>query len=106
MRRLRAIMDRMGAETFAFYIDELIAYAERRTRAEVAKLPHGVYTADGYVDTDGFTDEPVHLVAKMVVDEDGMFFDSDRLRPAATGAGELHLRPDLLRLCVCPQVFN
>ena len=75
MRRLNAIMDRMGAETFTFYIDELIAYAERRTRAEVTKLPHGVFTADGYVDTDGFTDEPVHLVAKMVVDEDGMFFD-------------------------------
>ena len=75
MRRLSAIMDRMGAETFAFYIDELIAYAERRTRAEVAKLPQGVYTADGYVDNDGFTDEPVHLVAKMVIDDDGMFFD-------------------------------
>ncbi len=75
MRRLSAIMDRMGAETFTFYIDELIAYAERRTRAEVATLPHGVYTADGYVDTDGFTDEPVHLTAQMVVDDDGVFFD-------------------------------
>ena len=73
MRRLSAIMDRMGAETFTFYIDELIAYAERRTRVEVAKLPQGVFTADGYVDNDGFTDEPVHLVAKMVIDDDGMF---------------------------------
>ena len=75
MRRLSAIMDRMGAETFTFYLDELIAYAERRTRAEVAELPHGVFTADGYVDNDGFTDEPVHLVAKMVIDDDGVFFD-------------------------------
>ena len=75
MRRLSAIMDRMGAETFTFYLDELIAYAERRTRAEVAKLPHGVFTADGYVDNDGFTEEPVHLVAKMVIDDDGVFFD-------------------------------
>jgi N-methylhydantoinase B len=75
MRRLSAIMDRMGAETFTFYLDELISYAERRTRVEVAKLPHGVFTADGYVDNDGFTEEPVHLVAKLVIDDDGVFFD-------------------------------
>ena len=38
---------------------ELLDYTERRTRAEIAALPHGVYEAEGSVDTDGYTDEPV-----------------------------------------------
>ncbi|MCZ6677407.1 MAG: hydantoinase B/oxoprolinase family protein [Candidatus Poribacteria bacterium] len=75
VRRLGALLDRMGAETIAFYIDQLLTYTERRTRAEIAKLPQGAFTADGYVDNDGFTDEPVHLVAKMVIDDDGVLFD-------------------------------
>jgi N-methylhydantoinase B len=75
VRRLGALLDRQKAETVAHYIDELIAYTERRTRAEVAKLPKGVYTADGYVDNDGFTDQPVYLVAKVVIDDNGVVFD-------------------------------
>ena len=74
-RRLNALLNRMGTETVTFYIDELIAYTERRTRAEVTNLPKGVFTADGYVDNDGFTDEPVHLVAKVAIDDDGVLFD-------------------------------
>ena len=38
-RRLSSLLDRIGPETVSFYIDELIAYTERRTRAEIAKLP-------------------------------------------------------------------
>ena len=40
---------------------ELLAYTERRTLAELAALPHGVYEAEGVVDNDGYTDEPVRL---------------------------------------------
>jgi len=75
VRRLSALLERLGPKTVAFYIDELIAYTERRTRAELTRLPKGVFTADGYVDSDGFTDEPVHLVAKLVIDDDGVLFD-------------------------------
>ena len=75
VRRLNALLDQMGSEIVSFYIDELIAYTERRTRAEVGKLPRGVFTADGYVDNDGFTDEPVHLVSKVVIDDNGVLLD-------------------------------
>jgi len=75
VRRLGELLDRMGPESLAFYISELIAYTENRTRAEVAKLPLGVFTADGYVDNDGFSDQPVHLVAKVVIDDKGVLFD-------------------------------
>ena len=75
IRRLTALLDRLGPETVALYIDELIAYADRRTRADLAQLPKGVYTADGYLDSDGYTDEPVHLVVKVVIDDEGVLFD-------------------------------
>ncbi len=81
VRRLTALLDRMGAETINFYIDQLLAYTERRTRAEIAKLPQGVFTADGYVDNDGYTDEPVHLVGKLVINDDGVLFDLNGSEP-------------------------
>ena len=81
VRRLTALLDRMGAETINFYIDQLIAYTERRTRAEIAKLPQGVFTADGYIDNDGYTDEPVHLVGKLVINGDGVLFDLNGSEP-------------------------
>ena len=74
-RRLISLLDRTGPETVSFYIDELNAYTERRTRAEIAKLPKGVFSADGYVDYDGFTDQPVHLMVRITISEDGVLFD-------------------------------
>ena len=81
VRRLTALLDRMGAETIDFYIDQLLAYTERRTRAEIAKLPQGIFTADGYVDNDGYTDKPVHLVGKLVINDDGVLFDLNGSEP-------------------------
>ncbi len=54
---------------------ELLAYTERRTLAELADLPHGVYEAEGSVDNDGYTDEPVHLKAKVTVSPGNVHFD-------------------------------
>jgi N-methylhydantoinase B len=75
VRRLCGLLDRYGPESVRFYIDELIEYTERRTRAEIARLPAGVYEAEGFLDTDGFTDIPVRLAAKVVIDDDGVLFD-------------------------------
>jgi N-methylhydantoinase B len=74
-RRLAALLERHGLETVTAYVDALIAYTEQRTRAEIARLPRGVFTADGYVDNDGFTDEPVRLAARVVIDDGGVLFD-------------------------------
>ena len=75
VRRLSALLSQRGSEELTFYMDELVAYTERRARAELAHLPKGVFTADGHVDNDGFSDEPVHLAAKVVIDDDGVLFD-------------------------------
>jgi N-methylhydantoinase B len=74
-RRLAALLERHGLDTVNSYIEELISYTDRRTRAEIAKLPRGTFAADGFVDNDGFTDQPVHLAARIVVNDDGVLFD-------------------------------
>ena len=81
IRRLTALLDRLSPETVSFYMDELIAYTDRRTQVELAKLPAGVYTADGYLDSDGYTDDPVHLVVRVVIDDDGVLFDFTGFTP-------------------------
>ena len=75
VRRLTALFERYGPETVSFYMDELIAYTDRRTRAELASLPRGEYVAEGYVDNDGFSDRPVRLAVRVAVDADGVLFD-------------------------------
>jgi N-methylhydantoinase B len=76
VRRVQALVERHGLETIRATMEELLEYTERRTRAELAALPHGVYEAEGFVDNDGYTDEPVRLRARIEVTDDGVRFDT------------------------------
>ena len=85
IRRMTALLDRMGQDTVERYIDELIEYTDRRTRSELAKLPKGVVVSEGVMDSDGYTDEPVKLKVKVTINDDGLLFDfsgTDDQRPA------------------------
>ena len=75
IRRMTALLDRMGVETVERYVDELIEYTNRRTQAELAKLPRGVYAGEGYLDSDGYSEDPVSLAVKVTIDQDGLLFD-------------------------------
>jgi N-methylhydantoinase B len=74
-RRLRALVARHGLGTLVEVMRELLDYTERRTRAEVAELPRGVFEAEGFVDADGHGGEPVRLRARVEVSADGVAFD-------------------------------
>ena len=93
-----------GATTLVATMDELLAYTERRTLAELAALPHGVYEAEGVVDNDGYTDEPVRLQVARRAAARRRALRHDRLRPAAPRAGQLDLRDDLLGVRLRAQV--
>ena len=75
VRRVQALVARHGLDVVAGVMDEVLASPERRARAELAALPHGVFEAEGQVDTDGYTDEPVRLRARVEIDPDGVRFD-------------------------------
>ncbi len=75
-RRVQALVERHGREAIVAAMGELLDYTERRTRAELAQLPHGSYEAEGVVDNDGYTDEPVKLKARVTLGPDGAHFDT------------------------------
>jgi N-methylhydantoinase B len=75
-RRVRALVQRHGADAILEAMVELLEYTERRTLAELATLPHGTYEAEGLVDNDGYTDEPVRLRARVTLTPDGAHFDT------------------------------
>ena len=75
IRRLTSLLDRMGPDTVRGYIDELMEYTDRRTKSDLAKLPHGVFESTGYMDSDGYSDDPVKLVVKVTINDDGLQFD-------------------------------
>ena len=104
VRRMQALVARHGRDMIAATMDELLAYTERRTRAELAALPHGSYEAEGFVDTDGYTDEPVRLRVRVELAAGGVRFDTRRLRPAAPRARQLDLRADVLGVRVRGEV--
>jgi N-methylhydantoinase B len=74
-RRIGEVVARFGAPIVRRAIDELLAYTGRRARADLARLPRGVFVAEGALDADGFTDEPVRLAARVTIDAEGVRFD-------------------------------
>jgi N-methylhydantoinase B len=81
VRRVQTLAARHGRDTLRATMEELLAYTERRTLAELAALPHGVYEAEGLVDNDGYTDRPVRLRARVELRRDGARFDTSGSDP-------------------------
>jgi N-methylhydantoinase B len=80
-RRLSDLATRFGPATLGRAIDDLLAYTERRTRTDLARLPRGRFTANGALDSDGYSDQPVRLAVAVVIDDDGVRFDLEGCDP-------------------------
>ena len=89
--RLAAIIRRFGLATVEAAREEIFAQTERFERAAVAAIPDGEYTAEGTVDSDGVTDEPVHVRVKVIVQGESMTIDltgSDDMVRGSINCGE------------------
>ncbi len=87
--RIGELVAQHGTGTLATYLEELLRYTERRTRAAFAEFPDGRFTADMKMDGDGVTDEPVKLVATVTIDKGRVSVDltgCDDQRPSPTNA--------------------
>jgi N-methylhydantoinase B len=69
--RMAELIERRGLETVLAAFDEVIAYAERRSRDVIARLPDGEWSADSEVEGDGVTDDdiPIRVTVSMEADE-------------------------------------
>ena len=88
-RRLAELLEHWGLETVDRTIDALVDSTRRWTQAEIARLPRGTYRDECFLDSDGYTDARVRIVAAVTVSDDGIEFDltgSDPQRPAPVNA--------------------
>jgi len=88
-QRLEALVAQHGAATLAKYLEELLSYTERRTRAAFAEFPDGRFAAEMLMDGDGVTDEPVRLTATVAIEQGRVSVDltgCDEQRKSPTNA--------------------
>ena len=84
--RVHELLAEYGRAEIEAQVASLIDYAERAARAEVARLPDGVYRAEEWVDSDGVVDEPFRIVAMVEVRGDHMTVDLSESADQRSGA--------------------
>ena len=84
-RRLRELIERRGADTVSAAFEEVLAYAERRTREAIAELPDGEYEAEDQLEGDGVSDEDVPIRVRAVVEGDSITVDFEGTSGAVAG---------------------
>jgi N-methylhydantoinase B len=67
-RRILEVVAKRGLAKVNQLADELIAYSERLMRAELAKMPAGIFEAVDFLDDDGVTDEPIRIAVSIAFD--------------------------------------
>jgi N-methylhydantoinase B len=80
-RRIGEQIERFGAGVLDQHIEELLAYTARRTRHEIARLPSGTYEAEGFLDDDGISNEPIRLAARIEIAGESIRFDLSGTSP-------------------------
>jgi N-methylhydantoinase B len=86
-RQFLDLVQRYGAETVAVYMQEVIDYAERLTRAAIRELPDGVYCFEDWIDDDGIdVGKPIRLFVTLAKQGDSMVADWTGSSPQVKGA--------------------
>lgn len=81
------LVKQYGKETVELYMQELIDYAERLTRAAVAQLPDGEYDFEDWIDDDGIdVGKPIRLYVKFTKKGDSLKADWTGTSPQVKGA--------------------
>ncbi|HVF00379.1 MAG TPA: hydantoinase B/oxoprolinase family protein [Rubrobacteraceae bacterium] len=73
--RIGELIERRGEEIVLAAFDEVISYAERRTREAIRDLPDGDYRAEDAMEGDGILDEDIPVQAKVTINGDSITID-------------------------------
>ncbi len=86
-RGLIKLLQRYGADEVEAYMQELLDYAERLTKAEIRQWPKGTYRFTDHIDNDGFSDKPIPICVAITVRDDGtLLVDYTGSSPQVKGA--------------------
>lgn len=73
--RFCALLDRFGLATVWAARDDIFRQSAEMERQTIAAIPDGTYRADGALDSDGLTDDPVPVKLTVTVEGDHMTVD-------------------------------
>ena len=86
-RQFLELVERYGAAAVSLYMQEVIDYAERLTRAAIGKLPDGVYGFEDWIDDDGIdVGKPIRLLVTLTKQGDSLIADWTGSSPQVKGA--------------------
>jgi N-methylhydantoinase B len=66
--RLHELARRYGVENGRRLCAELLDYSERLMRAELARMPGGKFSAEDFLDSDGFSETPIRICVSVEID--------------------------------------
>jgi N-methylhydantoinase B len=85
-RRVQELIEKFGPDTYDAAVEAILDHGERLTRARLANLPKGTWTAVDYVDDDGINkDDLVKIQVTVTVDDNGVLVDFTGSDPATEG---------------------
>ena len=83
--RVRDLCERYGVDTFHAAVSQLLDHGEAVTRQSLMELPNGIYEAEGFMDDDGITDDPIPIRVKVTITDDKFIADFRGSSPQVTG---------------------
>lgn len=74
-RRFLELVETYGLDTLEHYLSELLDYSERMARAEISRIPDGVYEFTDHIDDDGIEPQPIPIRVRLTVSGDSINAD-------------------------------
>jgi len=84
-RRTVDLIEKYGLDMVRECTEELMNYSERKTRAEIEKIPNGEYAFTDYMEGDGIEDKKFKIHVKITVKNSDMIFDYTGTDKQASG---------------------
>jgi N-methylhydantoinase B len=82
---LLVLCDEHDPDEVLHYVEAVIAYADRRMAAELRTMPDGVYSAEHWIDSDGFDELDIPIRVTVTKEDDRVTVDYSGSAPQAPG---------------------
>lgn len=83
--RLDELFDRYGDDVVPECVEEILGRSERVVRNAIKALPNGVYHYEEYLESDGWTADPLRAQVELTVTDDELLFDFAGTAPQVRG---------------------
>jgi N-methylhydantoinase B len=84
-KRILELIDKYGVPKTRATIEDIHRYAERRMRLEISALKDGVYQGESFLDSDGFSDDPIRIKVTITIKGDEASVDFSGSDDQVTG---------------------